>query len=1101
MEIADGDGKRRVTVNSVLGNGEYGLVNPLPRDFAAGSAVTFITDKVYVVPNGVDVANKRITIDQVPEALGLQGTQVPGPPVELFAAPRARNGQSLFINRKIRGQAGRKFPCRSRTASTKTSRSPRSQQELLFKRRGRRPPLGRINPRRTSKLLKRAFIQAARQISTSQSWHRRRTETCCSSPAIANPIFKSALMQLHSFFGRHFVGIDEGSGFVWEHMVGRRTSADLDQNLTFTDPTAPHADARDFVVTANGTFLAANDGGIARFTPGVLFEADITHPDRPNLGTWTSVNGTLGVVQFYDVDYDPVRDSIIGGSQDNGTAEETGSLLNFREVDGGDGIIVQVVSVPHNAAPTVSFRYFTSQNFDISRQVALGPGVPGAKEDLTILNEAGNVITSGFDFVQVYAVNETDSTRILVERSDGNLIELQYGFNVAQNENVLQIVRTHSRDTLQTSGRDLTSAIYGFIPPDSTGFNDAKNRGDLIYAGFDNGKLFFREKVTAGNAAVKRLANYQGSSIRDIAIDPFDFRRVIIVDDQGRVWSSADAPGGASFRSIGEGLKIISKGDTRTVEFINRTGNPGDEILLVGGLGGVFQYSGDPFSGNHDWFKFGANLPKVEVTDLHYDRADDILVAGTWGRGAWSIKNFSTQRNVFPTAGGATAGDLAAGSAIPEQTATAGFVIEVQGSPENDELIVRRNQLNPQLLELVSNGQILDVGGPIELVTVTQIVFDGLAGDDRLIVDVSNGVIGLPGSSLAAGDASVVFRGGSGIDTIELKGGPVTTSATNYSAASKTGTFVLASDDAIGEYHVTDVEMVEQSQLAATTANRLNALGAGLEHLADWSGQLLDAVASPIAALGNTWVDFLNGLTVEADDQPLGEPPPEATAVKGTIGISTSEILRRLFETGPDGLGFLEIRSLLANTTELVTRLDALGDVTVVQDDANGLVLDVQIQRRLEGQAALAVEVLDGKVSLEGDVVVSGEVTAKLRLGVDARGFYFDADVFGEPEIVIRDLAVAGDVKAIGKVGFLGVTLDAATLEIDPGVAINIDIRDPGADPLVGDQDGVVRVYELATDPMTMASAQIVGNSQADDVVLRSQFERPAAVRWLGTAI
>ncbi|MEX0939137.1 MAG: hypothetical protein WDZ59_14850 [Pirellulales bacterium] len=243
---------------------------------------------------------------------------------------------------------------------------------------------------------------------------------------------------------------------------------------------------------------------------------------------------------------------------------------------------------------------------------------------------------------------------------------------------------------------------------------------------------------------------------------------------------------------------------------------------------------------------------------------------------------------------------------------------------------------------------------------------------------------------------------------------------------------------------------------------------------------------------------MLNGLTVEPDGRPIGNPDADEKAIKRTVGVATSEVLRRLFETGPDALFLGTIGTEISDTAELVSRLDALGDVTIVQDDANGLILDVQIQRRLQGDAELGVDVLGGAVRLEGEITVSGEVTAKLRLGVDARGFYFDADAFAEPEFVIRNLEIDGDVDVVGKVGFLGVTLDAASLEIDPIVAINIDIQDPGTDPLVGDQDGVVRVYELADNPTTMATGAVMGNPAADDMVLNVSLSAQPLVEGLG---
>src|SRR5262249_38247092 len=61
--------------------------------------------------------------------------------------------------------------------------------------------------------------------------------------------------------------------------------------------------------------------------------------------------------------------------------------------------------------------------------------------------------------------------------------------------------------------------------------------------------------------------------------------------------------------------------------------------VLVGGLRGVFRMvSTDPGK----WTKFGLNLPNAVTTEVDYNAADDVLLAGTLGRGAWTIGDAST---------------------------------------------------------------------------------------------------------------------------------------------------------------------------------------------------------------------------------------------------------------------------------------------------------------------------------------------------------------------------------------------------------------------------------------------------------------------------
>ena len=42
------------------------------------------------------------------------------------------------------------------------------------------------------------------------------------------------------------------------------------------------------------------------------------------------------------------------------------------------------------------------------------------------------------------------------------------------------------------------------------------------------------------------------------------------------------------------------------------------------------------------WSEFVAGLPGAPVYELDYDAVDDVLLAGTLGRGAWLVRDAST---------------------------------------------------------------------------------------------------------------------------------------------------------------------------------------------------------------------------------------------------------------------------------------------------------------------------------------------------------------------------------------------------------------------------------------------------------------------------
>ena len=101
--------------------------------------------------------------------------------------------------------------------------------------------------------------------------------------------------------------------------------------------TRPHADSR-WLGFINGNLIESDDGGIFQLT-----NAD--NPTAPG-DRWTSLNGTLGAIEFHSVAYDTSDNLIFGGSQDNGSAVQTGvGSLTWNMFQGGDGS-TQSYSVP-----------------------------------------------------------------------------------------------------------------------------------------------------------------------------------------------------------------------------------------------------------------------------------------------------------------------------------------------------------------------------------------------------------------------------------------------------------------------------------------------------------------------------------------------------------------------------------------------------------------------------------------------------------------------------------------------------------------------------------------------------------------------------------
>ena len=73
--------------------------------------------------------------------------------------------------------------------------------------------------------------------------------------------------------------------------------------------------------------------------------------------------------------------------------------------------------------------------------------------------------------------------------------------------------------------------------------------------------------------------------------------------------------------------------DIRSIGFV-RAGAKGG--VVVGTNQGLYVARDTDYT---KWLKVGAGLPNAPVWDLVYDATDDVLVAGTLGRGAWKMVN------------------------------------------------------------------------------------------------------------------------------------------------------------------------------------------------------------------------------------------------------------------------------------------------------------------------------------------------------------------------------------------------------------------------------------------------------------------------------
>ncbi|MGH7713958.1 MAG: VWA domain-containing protein [Gemmatimonadaceae bacterium] len=368
-------------------------------------------------------------------------------------------------------------------------------------------------------------------------------------------------------------------------------------HLTHTNTTggsSPHADSRDMAIDANGNLVETDDGGIYRRTTPLL-----------NAGDWFSVNGDIKVTELHDVAWDAVAKVAIGGAQDTGTPEQiTAGNTRWRSVstaDGGD------VGVNDFGVAGTTIRYSSNQRLSNFRRRTLDATNTVSATVFPALTVVGGGAALVRTFKTPIAVNQVDPTRLIIHGGNSVYESLDQGNTITEiGPGIAQNI----------SNRD--PIAYG-----------ATGNADILYIGSGD-QVFVRN--AAAPAALTASATYPGAAtgrgVVDIVMDPAA-PLIGYVADTTHVYRTPD--GGATWADITGDLLTLTPGSIRSITFStsNATGS-----VIVGTQNGVFMAVGPAFN---VWTAVGTGLPRVPVSDVHYNAADEILVAGTLGRGAWTV--------------------------------------------------------------------------------------------------------------------------------------------------------------------------------------------------------------------------------------------------------------------------------------------------------------------------------------------------------------------------------------------------------------------------------------------------------------------------------
>jgi len=398
-----------------------------------------------------------------------------------------------------------------------------------------------------------------------------------------------------------------------------------------------HPDSRGFAFDQNGNLIVLNDGGIYTLASST--------------GTWRGLNGNLQLGEYYQVSYDS-RNKLIGAAaQDNGVQLQSApNSTTLKLIRGGDGINISFADKNGESNTTI---YGSTQNLAVFRfTYDSATKTIGARTDLALYDGATQInssagTTEGDDpaaaapFSAKFVLNKSDQTQFVVgtksvyvgvdtpgERGtpDGRGA---YDFNI----NLTKV---------GTATDDIGALAYGV-----TGNPNA------VLAGSDDAKLWLSTTGTANSLVELSAYNRDNTNTRTGAGAPtsvvFDARTIqrLYAADGSTVWGTVDQ--GASFSNLSghfpanfaspRALGFISQNGVNALVIggVNTATGLGNQILVAGVRGANGSFYDPSNTASSTFARFGSGMPNAPVYNLYYSEDADVLVAGTFGRGAYVL--------------------------------------------------------------------------------------------------------------------------------------------------------------------------------------------------------------------------------------------------------------------------------------------------------------------------------------------------------------------------------------------------------------------------------------------------------------------------------
>jgi len=404
-----------------------------------------------------------------------------------------------------------------------------------------------------------------------------------------------------------------------------------------------HTDIRDMVLDPGGKYLYMSEDG------GVFVR---TNP-RDATGTWFSIAGDMNTVEFRSIALDPLSHALIGGAQDNGTPTEptgsTGNQLPWQQIEFADGVGVAAVDGHTTDAMgrSISYRYtsfqgsndFELHTFDqngtkLSTDYLINPSDPTQSKLVvgTVMADGGTVTqhlndVDKFDWVPTIGVNRVWDPNAVPLLTTPRWLLIPAGMGVWESRDLGATVKL-----IAGSPPGVRGISYGHSTNIFALWVTGESGGTVsVFTRFADGVAMQQQTTfpSTGNGATSVAMTTSDPNIAYVTAE----KQVFKVTHGGSV-PPMDVTGDLSFLTNGP---FQGPGRLRSIVYVP-SATTGDRIIVAasdGGVPGVFMMAVD---NPGVWMRLGVNLPNANPWALDYEPGQQMLVVGTAGRGAWSLK-------------------------------------------------------------------------------------------------------------------------------------------------------------------------------------------------------------------------------------------------------------------------------------------------------------------------------------------------------------------------------------------------------------------------------------------------------------------------------